>query len=312
MTCHENDTSNHTEAHITSLQGEQNEAPKKTKVDLNGVAKTLLLTLVARAYDFSTPSPILRDPFAGEVVVRLDVDITEMVMTPTPSAAVAVRTSTIDRWTADFLQNTPDTTVLHLACGFDSRMDRVKWGRNTRWIDIDLPEVINLRRKVLHESLAGRDYSLLGIDVLDEKWMHSFSAEGPVLVIMEGLLCYLPEDDVKRLIQRFCQTFCRGELLFECINSTTLQSLNERKPIQPISSTGVEFYWSVDDPKSLELIHPRLKLVESIRLAEAPGVEKGAIGYRALMYLLSWIPSLRDSARFMRFQFGDIRGVTYK
>ncbi|QRD93434.1 hypothetical protein F9C07_2285677 [Aspergillus flavus] len=127
------------------------------------------------------------------------------------------------------------------------------------------------------------------------------------LVVMEGLLCYLPDNNVKRLLQRICQNFRRGELLFECINSITLQALNGTKPIQSISGTGAEFHSCVDDPKTLELLHPGLKLVESIRLAETPGVEMFPFGFRALMYLRSWIPGVRDAAEFPRFQFGEIR-----
>ncbi|KAB8274704.1 S-adenosyl-L-methionine-dependent methyltransferase [Aspergillus minisclerotigenes] len=257
--------------------------------------RTLLVTLIARAHDFRTPRPILGDPYAQHILDRLDFDVTKMTMTPNQMASIAVRTSNFDRWTSDFLQHNPDTTVLHLACGLDSRMDRVKWGDNTR--------------KVQPTSLPGRDYSLLGIDVLDEDWIHDISTDGPVLAVMEGLLCYLPEVDVKRLLQQICQTFRRGELLFECINSMTLQALNGTKPIQSISGTGAEFHSCVDDPKTLELLHPGLKLVESIRLAEAPGVEMFPLGFRALMYLRSWIPSVRDAARFLRFQFGEIGEV---
>ncbi|KAK6815257.1 hypothetical protein RU639_008606 [Aspergillus parasiticus] len=85
----------------------------------------------------------------------------------------------------------------------------------------------------------------------------------------------------------------------------TLQALNGTKPIQSISGTGAEFHSCVDDPKTLELLHPGLKLVESIRLAEAPGVEMFPLGFRGLMYLRSWIPGVRDAARFLRFQFGE-------
>ncbi|KAF9889049.1 hypothetical protein FE257_008026 [Aspergillus nanangensis] len=276
---------------------------------LNGVAQTLLVPLVARAHDFSSPRPILRDSYAQHILDKLDLDVTEVALTPNQVTGVALRTSQFDRWTSDFLQVHPATTVLHLACGFDSRMERVNWGTDTRWIDIDLPEVIELRRKIQPGFLPGRNYSLLGIDVLDEDWMQGVSADGPVLVVMEGLLSYLPQDDVHQLLQRLCRNFHRGASLFECVNSATLQSLNRTKPLQPINSMGAEFHWSVDDPKTLEILHPDLKLVESIRLVEAPGVENSTLSYRALMYLLSWIPGVRDSARFLHFQFGDVGRV---
>ncbi|OJJ01808.1 hypothetical protein ASPVEDRAFT_651346 [Aspergillus versicolor CBS 583.65] len=278
----------------------------KEEVNLNGVARTLLVTLAARASDFRAPTPVLGDPYAQDILDRLDVDVDEIAPTPNQCAAIAVRTRHFDRWTSEFVQRNQKSTVLHLACGFDSRMQRVKWGENTRWIDIDLPEAIDLRRKVQPESLSGRDYSLLGVDVLDEDWMKNITTHEPVLVVMEGLLCYLPEEDVKRLVQRLCQTFPNGELLFECITMATLQSLQRQNPIEFINSSRAQFHWGVDDPKLLEGLHPGLKLVESVRLAEAPGVEKFPLGYRALMYLLSWIPGARDSARFLRFEFGEV------
>lgn len=295
----------------TNKDGHSNNADviNKEEASLNGVAKTLLVTLAARAADVRAPAPVLGDPYAQDILDRLDVDTAEIVPTPNQCASIALRTSHFDRWTLEFLQRNPKSTVLHLACGFDSRMQRVKWGKNTRWIDIDLPEAIELRRKVQPECLPGRDYSLLGLDVLDEDWMKNIETNGPVLVVMEGLLCYLPERDVKRLIQRLCQAFPRGELLFECINTTTLEGLNRRKPIESINDTGAEFHWAVDEPKSLEALHLGLKLVESVRLVEAPGVEKFALGHRALMYLLSWIPGARDSARFLRFGFGEFQRV---
>ncbi|OGM48260.1 hypothetical protein ABOM_002113 [Aspergillus bombycis] len=309
MVIDQDDDPNNTRGANVLPSSEQSTVTKKAEVDLNGVAKTLLVTLVARAYDFSTPRPILGDPYAQDVLERLDFEVTTMTMTPNQMATIAVRTRQFDRWASDFLQHNPDTTVLHLACGLDSRMDRVQWGKNTRWVDIDLPEVIALRKKVQFTSFPSRDYSLLGVDVLNEDWIHGISTDGPVLVVMEGLLPYLHEDDARRLLQRVCENFRWGELLFDCINSATLRSLNERMPIQSIRSTGAEFHSAVDDPKTLELFHPGLKLAESIRLPEAPGVEQFPLDFRALMYLRSWVPGVRDSARFLRFQFGEIRTV---
>ncbi|PIG84676.1 hypothetical protein AARAC_001974 [Aspergillus arachidicola] len=174
MATHANDGANTTMDANALPSSEQHRLAKKAKVDLNGVAKTLLITLIARAYDFSVPRPILGDPYAQDILDRLDFDLGKMTMTPFQMACIAVRTSRFDRWTSNFLQHNPNTTVLHLACGLDSRMNRVKWGENTRWVDIDLPEVIALRRKVQSTSLPGRDYSILGIDVLNEDWMHKF------------------------------------------------------------------------------------------------------------------------------------------
>ncbi|CAI7639150.1 unnamed protein product [Penicillium pancosmium] len=192
----------------------------KIPIPLTGVAKTLLIPLIARAYDNTLPTPIRADPYAGELLSKLTFDMDEMSTTPFQNAGISLRTKQFDNWTSSFLKSNPDTTVLHLACGFDSRVQRVKWGERIRWIDVDLPEVIELRREVLPlsecECLSGKDYSLLGIDVTDETWMRDLNiGDGPVLVIMEGLLSYLPEEEVRALLTRICETFPRGEIIFD-------------------------------------------------------------------------------------------------
>ncbi|CAL5873298.1 uncharacterized protein PFLUO_LOCUS7569 [Penicillium psychrofluorescens] len=286
----------------TPLSCQQTGDNEKIAVNLEGVAKTLLIPLIARAYDNTLPGPIVGDPYAKDVLEKIEFDADAMTMTPFKNSSIALRTSQLDRWAATFLKKNANTTVLHLACGFDSRMQRVEWGEKTRWIDIDLPEVIELRRKVQPVSLPGRDYSLIGVDVLDENWMHDIGeVSGPVLVIMEGLLAYLPEKDARGLLRRICETFSEGEMVFESVSSAALKWLNRPESLKAVSDTGAVFQSSVDDPTALEDLHPHLRLAESVPVVQAPGTEKFPLLSRMLMYFTSWFPSGRDSARLLRF-----------
>lgn len=281
---------------------------EKIAIKLDGVAKTLLIPLIARAYDNTLPVPIIGDPYAKDVLEKIEFNADAMSMTPFKNGSIALRASQLDRWAVAFLKNNDNATVLHLACGFDSRMQRVEWGEKTRWIDIDLPEVIELRRKIQPVSLPGRDYSLLGVDVLDENWMHDTGeVSGPVLVIMEGLLAYLPEKDARGLLQRICQTFSEGEMVFESVSSVALKWLNRPESLKAVSDTGAVFRSSIDDPMALEDLHPHLKLAESVPVVQAPGTEKFPLLSRMLIYFSSWFPNGRDSARLLRFQFGEAK-----
>lgn len=281
---------------------------EKMAFELDGVAKTLLIPLIARAYDNALLEPILGDPYAKYTLEKIDFDADAMPMTPFQKGGIALRTRQFDQWTANFLQKNASTTVLHVACGFDSRMQRVEWGQNTRWIDIDLPEVIELRRKIQPTLLPGRDYSLIGVDVLDGNWTHAVGeVSGPVLVVMEGLLAYLPEKDARGLLRQICQTFSKGEMMFEGVSSPALNFLNRPESMKAVSSTGAVFQSSIDDPMALEHLHPHLRLVESIPVVQAPGIEKFPLLGRMLIYFTSWFASGRDSARLFRFRFGEER-----
>lgn len=70
-----------------------------------------------------------------------------------------MRAKLLDDWTADFLAGHPSATVLHLACGLDTRAQRMAFGSGVRWVDVDLPAVAALRERLLDapaEVRAGR------------------------------------------------------------------------------------------------------------------------------------------------------------
>lgn len=286
------------------LSGGPSEQLAKCKVELRGVAETLLITVAARAFDASNPKPILGDPYASGILEKLDYDFAKVHMLPSQRAGVALRARHFDRRTASFLAAHPRATVLHLGCGLDSRAQRVEWGGDdVRWIDVDLPEVAELRRQVLPTSFSGRDYKSVGASVTDEAWLEEIPADRPTVVVMEGLVSYLKEDDAKGLLRRLVERFTEGELLFECLNEYTLNA-HRKASIKAVSDTGAEFQWFVEDPKLLEEIHPQLQMLEAIRFVEAPGVEEFPLLTRFTLYILSWLPKVRDSARFLRFRFG--------
>lgn len=300
-----------TESPISSQSpggGQAAEQPAKFDVGLKGVTETLLITVAARAFDAGTPKPVLGDPYASGVLDQVSYDFEKVKMPPMHCAGVALRTRHFDRLTAGFLEAHPRATVLHLACGLDSRVQRVEWGSDVRWIDVDLPEVVELRRQLLPTSIPGHDYKLVGADVTDDAWLEEIPADRPTVAVMEGLVSYLKEEDAKGLLRRLVERFKEGELLFECINSTIMKS-TKTKPVKAVDKTGAVFRFVVDDPKQLEEVHPQLEMLEAVRFVEAPGVEEFSLQARLTMYILSWIPGLRDSARFLRFRFGSKASV---
>jgi O-methyltransferase involved in polyketide biosynthesis len=251
---------------------ELTEQQVKVEVTLKGVAETLFIPLAARAFDATTQRPILGDSYVKGVLDKLDYDFDKAALTPGNCAKVALRTRQFDRWTASFLAAHPHSTVLHLACGLDSRAQRVEWGSDVRWIDVDLPEVVALRRQVLPQSFSKRDYRLIGASVTDSTWLEDIPVDRPTVVVMEGLLSYLIEEDVEGLLSRLVERLQEGELLFECVNVAVLSSLRKGN-INSVERTGAQFNWAVDDLKKVQDIHPNLEILESILFFFAPGVD---------------------------------------
>ncbi|MDQ3887155.1 MAG: class I SAM-dependent methyltransferase, partial [Actinomycetota bacterium] len=149
------------------------------KVDFSGVQSTMLITLFLRALDCKEAEPILGGRFAAEAVDRIDYDWTK-VDKPNITRnrfGVALRAKQFDVWVAEFLRGNPGATVLQLACGLDSRAFRLDLPTEVRWFDVDLPDVMDLRRKLYDEADG---YRMIAASVTDEAWLAQIPADKPV------------------------------------------------------------------------------------------------------------------------------------
>ncbi|WP_167148751.1 class I SAM-dependent methyltransferase [Actinomyces sp. ZJ308] len=171
--------------------------------DLTGVSKTMLLTLYARAQHTLSERPRFTDPAAVELVSRLDYDFTMASQDRLMADGVVLRTLTLDPLVAGYLATHPGCTVVNIACGLDTRFQRLDDGRVT-WYDLDLPDVIELRRRLLED---GERHRTIAASALDPAWPDrleedraSGEGSGDMLVIIEGLSMYLEQDEVRSLL----------------------------------------------------------------------------------------------------------------
>src|SRR5512136_2026485 len=129
---------------------------------LNNVAETLLATVYVRAMESQRPDALIKDDIAVAMVTQGKYDfsrIKQIRMDEDDKVAIVLRNREIERYARDFLGRHPEAVVAHLGCGFDARFERVDNGQ-VEWFDLDLPEVIELRRNLIGGE-SGR-YHLLG------------------------------------------------------------------------------------------------------------------------------------------------------
>ncbi|KAK3380916.1 S-adenosyl-L-methionine-dependent methyltransferase [Podospora didyma] len=285
------------------------ESSNKAKVSiLTSVAGTLLVTLAGRAQDAAKatndPTRLLGDTWAQSTLDRLDYTAAPTSTSQTIYAVVLLRSRLFDVWTSEFLAAHPgeDVIVLNLACGLDSRALRLDWTsgrRNTTWIDVDLPEVVDLRRQVMPAPERG-DYRLLVASVTGENWLDDLPADRPTLIIAEGLLSFLQPTDVQLLFQRICDRFPSGQIMCD-VNGVwykRLQVLN-----RDIQKTGAGVHFTSEYVADMEVFHEKLKARDELRLWYIPGVEVLPFRLRALMWILSWMPGLNRIGSEYRFDF---------
>lgn len=257
---------------------------------LEGVAETLLLPLWARAEETRRPDGIVRDPVAVRLMGQLGDDFHRFAKGWKSQVGIAIRTWLIDRTVSGYLDRHPDGTVVVLGSGLDARSIRLDNGLAT-WIDLDLPEVIALRQRLL--PVLERRHTV-GCSVLDRQWLDRVPATVPPLMIAEGLFMYLPEADLKPLMADLATRFPGGEILIE---SLSVKSAGKTKQHDTVSKLNAEFVWGINSGREMEAWHPSIKL-----LAEWRYLDFHRRRWRWIRHL-RWILSARPTIKLSHFRF---------
>jgi O-methyltransferase involved in polyketide biosynthesis len=180
---------------------------------LTGVSETALLTLQVRAHEARRPDSVIDDPMAIQLADSIDYDFAKFGFSRRQD--MAVRAMAFDRNTRRYLVDHPKATVVALAEGLQTsfyRLDAAGVGDQFQWLTVDLPPMIELRRKLLPASDRVR---MCAQSALDFSWMDEVETEYGVFITAEGLLMYLQPDDALRLIAECAARFPGGQMMFD-------------------------------------------------------------------------------------------------
>ncbi|OBJ03596.1 SAM-dependent methyltransferase [Mycobacterium sp. 1465703.0] len=194
-----------------------------------GVGATATLVAAARAVASRQPDPVIRDPFA-EVLVRavglkLFTQIVDGAINFSDLEAdwmpdyFGVRTRTLDDFARQACRAGIRQAVI-LASGLDCRAYRLDWPPATAIYEIDQPQVIGWKRRVLTGLgwAPAEGHHCLGID-LRQDWstalrQNGFDATQPTVWIVEGLLIgYLPPEGHDQILDAITNLSAPGSQL---------------------------------------------------------------------------------------------------
>lgn len=219
--------------------------------ELSGVLETLLPVLFSRVVETQRPDAIFKDPVAVDWVSRIDYDFTPFESAHLNNFGVAIRTEILDEYVSNFIATYPKATIVNMGAGLDTRFYRMDNGF-LHWIELDLEPSIKLRRQLMHETKRHR--CLIG-SVLETDWMsHVDSAHG-VLFIIEGLLMYFEETQVKQILSNIADRFPGAQILIEVIGESQAKRTHMN---DAISKTDAEFRWGIRDTSKIANWHPYL------------------------------------------------------
>lgn len=266
---------------------------------LTGVSETALMTLKVRATEAARPDGLIDDPMAIQLVDSIDFDFAKFGLSRRQD--MAVRARGFDRETRRYLGDHPRATVVALAEGLQTsfyRLDTGEVGHEFRWLTVDLPPVIELRRRLLPPSDRVR---MLAQSALDYSWMDHVDTEHGVFITAEGLLMYLQPEEALGLIRECAARFPGGQMMFElppawfarAISSGLLRpSLGYRVPPMPFHMTPSQVADLVNDI-------PGIRAVHDVALPPGRGRVLNALMWSAQR--LPWFDSVRPVFTVLEF-----------
>jgi O-methyltransferase involved in polyketide biosynthesis len=268
------------------------------KIKLTGAQETTLATLYGKAMESRRPNSILEDHTADRVLERIDYDFSRLRVRRSDHTSLAVRAKAYDTWARQFLTRYTDCTVLHLGCGLDTRVYRVDPPPTVRWYEIDLPDVIELRRRLFPPRT---DAQMIAASLTDAHLLDEIAGDTPVLVIAEGVTPYLRAVDGLALLRRIAEHFPSGEMLFDGYGRLGVRFLQRYGCVKV---SGAQLGWSINDPRELERAVPGLILDAELWYTNAPGIERHYSWlYRRFAAALYHITPIRRLGRPLRYHF---------
>lgn len=261
------------------------------KIDLKGEMETLLIPLYGKAS--MSEEGIFKDTFAQKAVSRLSFDFSKLKIQKKTQVMLAFRAEYMDLYAKEFLEVNPKSIVIHLGCGLDSRYFRL--GRpKSSWYELDFPEVIEIKKQLYPPE---KGYSYIPSSVNDRGWLDSVSWNGEsILIIAEGLLMYLTEEEIKELMNSLKNKFGRYTMIFDVVSRLTLKY---SKYHPSIKRTGAHLLWGLDNPMEMEEYIGGAKYLGTIYMTENPNIRRLSPYYRIIYRLADRIGLAKNAHRIL-------------
>jgi O-methyltransferase involved in polyketide biosynthesis len=136
---------------------------------------------------------------------------------------------------------------VNIGSGLDTTFSRVDNG-SIYWYNFDLPEAIEFRRTLIHDSERN---VLIPMSVFDFTWFEkiNFESEKGILFIAAGAFYYFKKDEIKRLFCTMGEQFSNGMMVFDAESKAAVKKSNAM--VRKSGKKGPQMFFMSIIPTSL-------------------------------------------------------------
>jgi methyltransferase (TIGR00027 family) len=256
---------------------------------IRNISDTAYWAALYRAEETMRPDALFRDPLAA----RLAGDRGRAVRDSLPSGARrawpwVTRTHVFDQLITQTIGQGADL-VLNLAAGLDTRPYRLSLPPALPWIEVDLPDLLDDKTRVLQDERPACVLERVRLDLADRvSRQELFSMIGlrakRALVITEGLLVYLSPDDAGALAEDLARQTGFEHWLFDLVSPGLLAMLTKEIG-SPLAQAGAPFKFGPDEGVEFFAPHGWQPVVVTSMLKAAGALGRLPFGLRLMSFL---------------------------
>jgi O-methyltransferase involved in polyketide biosynthesis len=235
---------------------------KSKEINLGSVQETMLLPLWGRAVESQKQKPLLVDDKAVSIINSIPYDFTTISknIRKLTAASWIARSIFFDREISDFIKDHSYATIINIGCGLDTTFDRIDNGK-INWIDLDLPDAIELRKQYFKESDRRR---FVAKSVFDITWYNDIPNKDNVMLVMAGVLYYFTESEIKKLFEDIHSLVPSAELIFDHASKLGVKLSNEQVIKRGGMNESAFLKWSIDNISEIEKWGNYIKVISNM------------------------------------------------
>ena len=135
---------------------------------IENVSDTARWVAVYRAMESDRPDALFRDPYARELAGERGEQIVRTMPRSREAAfAMIVRTAVFDEIILECVRGRGVDLVVNLAAGLDARAWRLDLPESLRWVDVDLPAILEYKASMMAGRTPRCRYEAIATDLTD-------------------------------------------------------------------------------------------------------------------------------------------------
>lgn len=238
------------------------------------VSKTAYYCSGVRMQDAASSKSLLNDSYAKLLMGAEGLEYwKEFENFKGPNASNIARHYIIDTEVKKILQQNPDSTIILIGSGFDSRAFRLPAGN---WVEIDEPAIIEHKNNVLPAKGCKNTLTRIAIDFETDKLadkLAPYAGEKNIVIILEGVLMYLDAAAKEDMINTLTHLFPQHELFCDIMSKYFFDKLAQKLHMH-FARHGSTFKDLREVPELLFTGHgyKKTNMISTIRTASDAGI----------------------------------------